>query len=84
MKTRLIAWAQTARAHVWTLLLLAYPFADQIIAGIEGWMPALAPHLGANAFRYMGLAIVSAKVALQVYRGWVQVTALLAKSEGKA
>ena len=84
MKTRLSAWAQAARTHVWTLLLLAYPFADQIIASIEGWMPALAPHLGANACRYMGLAIVGAKVALLVYRGWFQVEALLTKKAGGA
>lgn len=70
---------QLARRNVWTVLLLAYPFADQIIATVEGWMPALAPHLGANTFRYMGLVIVGAKVALQVYRGWLQFTALLAK-----
>lgn len=84
MKTRLIAWVQTARAHVWTLLLLAYPFADQIISTIEGWMPALAPHLGANTFRYVGLTIVGVKVGLQVYRGWLQVEALLTKKAGGA
>jgi hypothetical protein len=82
MKTQLIAWAQVARKNVWALLLVAYPFADQIIASIEGWMPALAPHLGANTFRYMGLAIVAAKVGLQVYRGWLQVKVLLTKKVG--
>jgi hypothetical protein len=82
MKTQLIAWAQTARKNVWAVLLLAYPFADQIIAALEGWMPALGPHLGTNTFRYMGLAIVVAKVALQVYRGWLQLGALLAKKGG--
>jgi hypothetical protein len=73
-----------ARKNVWTLLLLAYPFADQIIAALEGWMPALAPHLGASTFRYMGLVIVSVKVGLQVYRGWSQFTALLTRKEGGA
>ena len=72
------------RRNVWAMLLLAYPFADQIIAALEGWMPALAPYLGANTFRYMGLTIVVAKVGLQVYRGWAQFSALLARKEGSA
>lgn len=84
MMARLKACLALARTHVWTVLLVAYPFADQIIATIEGWMPALAPHLGANTFRYMGLAIVAAKVGLQVYRGWLQVEALLTKKAGGA
>jgi hypothetical protein len=70
---------QLAGKYVWAVLLVLYPFADQIIAFVEGWMPAMAPHLGANTFRYMGLAIVAAKVGLQVYRGWLQVEALLTK-----
>ena len=81
MMARIKQSLQLARKNVWALLLVAYPFADQIIAALEGWMPALAPHLGANTFRYMGLAIVGAKVALQVYRGWLQLAALLAKKE---
>jgi hypothetical protein len=56
---------QLARLHVWAVLLVLYPFADQIIATVEGWLPALAPYLGANAFRYMGVVIVGAKFALQ-------------------
>jgi len=68
---RLKAWIDLARKNVWTVLLLAYPFADQIIAAIEAQLPALAPYLGAHVFRYMGLAIVMAKVGLQAYRGWL-------------
>lgn len=81
MMTQVESVLNHARKNVWALLLLAYPFADQIIATLEGWMPALAPHLGANTFRYMGLAIVGTKVALQVYRGWLQLAALLARKE---
>jgi len=84
MMARIKTCLELARRHVWAMLLVAYPFADQIIATVAGWMPALAPHLGANAFRYMGLAIVAAKVGLQVYRAWVQFAALLAKKDGGA
>jgi len=73
---------ELARKNVWGALLILYPFADRIISTVEGWMPALAPHLGANTFRYMGLAMVAAKVALQVYRGWLQLGAFLA-NEGR-
>jgi len=78
MMARLKAWVLLARKGVWAVLLLAYPFADQIIATIEGWLPALAPYLGADTFRYMGVAIAVTKVALQVYRGALQLKALLA------
>jgi hypothetical protein len=79
---RIKALSALVRKYVWALLLVAYPFADQIIATVEGWMPALAPYLGANTFRYMGFAIVAAKFGLQAYRGWVQVKALLAAKTG--
>jgi hypothetical protein len=79
MMARIKTCLELARTNVWGVLLLLYPFADQIIVAVEGWMPALAPHLGANAFRYMGLAIVGAKVGLQVYRGWLLIGALLVK-----
>ena len=84
MKARLKAALELARKYVWALLLLAYPYADQIIATVEGWMPALAPHLGANTFRYMGFAIVAVKFALQLYRGWLQLKPLLANKAGGA
>lgn len=84
MIARLKASLQLAGKYVWAVLLVLYPFADQIIATVEGWMPVLAPHLGANTFRYVGLAIVAIKFGLQVYRGWLQVEALLAKKVGGA
>ena len=39
-------------------LLIAYPFADQIIAGIRTNLPDLAPYLPANVFRAVGLVLV--------------------------
>jgi hypothetical protein len=84
MMARVKALLALARKNVWAALLLAYPFADQIIGTVEGWMPALAPHLGPDTFRYMGLAIVMVKFGLQVYRGWLQVKALLLTKAGGA
>jgi hypothetical protein len=79
MMARVKAGLQLVGKYIWAVLLVLYPFADQIIAAVEGWMPTLAPHLGANTFRYVGLTIVGIKFALQVYRGWLQVEALLTK-----
>jgi len=84
MMARIKASLQRAGKYVWAVLLVLYPFADKIISTVEGWMPVLAPHLGANTFRYVGLAIVGAKFGLQMYRSWRQVEALLAKKAGGA
>jgi hypothetical protein len=45
---------------VWlnALLLGAFPFADQIIAGVRDNLPDLAQYLPANVFRAVGLALV--------------------------
>jgi hypothetical protein len=39
-------------------LLVLYPFADQIIAGVHDHLPELAPYLPANVFQAVGLALV--------------------------
>jgi len=45
---------------VWlnALLLIAYPFADAIIAALRDNLSNLAPYLPANVFRAVGLALV--------------------------
>lgn len=40
------------------VLLIAYPFADSIIAAVRDNLPDLAPYLPANVFRAVGLALV--------------------------
>lgn len=84
MSARLNSALQLAGKYVWAVLLVLYPIADQIIATVESWLPALAPYLGANTYRYVGLAIVGVKFGLQAYRGWLQVEALLTKKAGGA
>lgn len=73
MLDKLKAALQLAKKYVWAVLLALYPFADQIIGTAEAQLPALAPYLGNHVYKYMGVAIVTAKVAMQLYRGWQQV-----------
>lgn len=40
------------------VLLIAYPFADSIIAALHDNLPDMAPYLPANVFRAVGLALV--------------------------
>lgn len=77
LKEKLAAWLQVARKNVWAVLLALYPFADSILAWLDSQLPVLQPVLGANAFRYLGLLIVAAKFALQVWRGWKEFGAMM-------
>lgn len=79
---QLVTWLQLGRKHVWTILLALYPVADPILAWAEAQLPVLQPVLGANAFRYLGLAIVVAKVALQMWRGWQAFGAMMRNRAG--
>ena len=47
-------------ATMWVngLFLAAYPFADQIIAGVRDNLPALAEYMPANVFKGVGLAVI--------------------------
>lgn len=81
-KEKLIATLEMARKNVWAVLLALYPFADSILAWAESQMPVLQPVLGANAFRYLGLLIVAAKFALQVWRGWKDFSAMMSHRAG--
>lgn len=40
------------------VLLVLYPFADQIISGVHDHLPEMASYLPANVFRAVGLALV--------------------------
>jgi hypothetical protein len=77
LKENLATGLQVGRKNVWAILLALYPFADSILAWAETQLPVLQPVLGANAFRYLGLLIVAAKFALQIWRGWQQLGAML-------
>lgn len=52
------AWRKSFTMWINGLLLVIYPFADSIIAGIHDNLPDLNPYLPANIFRAVGLALV--------------------------
>jgi hypothetical protein len=60
--------AKTARASIWAVLLLAFPYSDQIMAAIDENLPALAAVLPKNAYAFVGAVIVGAKFALQIIK----------------
>jgi hypothetical protein len=47
-------------ATMWVngLFLAAYPFADQIVQGVQENLPGLAQYLPANVFKTVGLAVI--------------------------
>ena len=52
------AWRKSFTMWLNATLLIAYPFADQIISGVRDNLPSLEPYLPANMFRAVGLALV--------------------------
>jgi hypothetical protein len=55
---RLKAWLASAGVWFNAMLLAAFPFTDQIIQAIIDNLPALAPYLPANVYKWVGLAVV--------------------------
>jgi hypothetical protein len=58
-------WA-AGKASIWTLLLLAFPYADQLVQLLEANLPVLAPYLPPNVFKLVGFIIVAVKFGLQI------------------
>lgn len=56
----------TIKASIWSLLLIAYPYAEDILALVDKYMPALANLLPPNLYKFVGVVIVAAKFSLQV------------------
>jgi len=58
MMNKLRGALRSATMWVNGLFLAAYPFADQIIAGVRDNLPALAEYMPANVFKAVGLAVI--------------------------
>lgn len=58
----------TLKASIWSILLLMLPYADDIMAMLDQYMPMLATYLPANIYKAMGMAIVGMKFAIQIYK----------------
>lgn len=59
MMARLKAWVSSAGVWANGVLLAALPFTDQIIQGVNDNLPALAPYLPPNIYKYVGMAVVT-------------------------
>jgi hypothetical protein len=68
MIEHLKAELRTVRAWVNTLLLALFPFADQIVAAANDNLPALAPYLPANVYKWVGLALVLFNMGIAMSR----------------
>ncbi|QJE03035.1 hypothetical protein HH212_26115 [Massilia forsythiae] len=62
MKDRIKAWRQSAGVWLNAMLLVAFPYTDQILQGVSDYLPSLAPYLPANVYKWVGLVVVVANV----------------------
>jgi len=58
LKDRALAWVRSAGVWLNTVLLIAFPFADQIVQAITDNMPAMAQYLPPNMYKAVGVAVV--------------------------
>jgi hypothetical protein len=55
---RIQAWRRSVAVWLYAALLAAFPFADQIIQGVNDNLPALAQYLPPNVYKVVGLLVV--------------------------
>lgn len=58
MKSRIQAWIRSAGVWLNALLLVAFPYTDQIVQAINDNLPGLAPYLPPNVYKGVGFAVV--------------------------
>jgi hypothetical protein len=58
MMARLKAWLHSAGVWFNALLLAAFPFTDQIVQGVNDYLPNFAPYLPPNVYKVVGCAVV--------------------------
>lgn len=58
MMERLKAWRHAAAIWFNAILLAAFPFTDQIIQGVNDYLPSFAPYLPANVYKVVGFLVV--------------------------
>jgi hypothetical protein len=58
MMARAQAWLHSAGVWFNAMLLVAFPYADQIIAAVNDNMPALAQYLPPDVYKAVGVAVV--------------------------
>jgi hypothetical protein len=68
IKDRISAWWRSAGDWFNAVLFVAFPFADQIMQGVNDYLPNLAPYLPANVYKWVGLAVVVANIVRAAQR----------------
>lgn len=70
LKRAAIVAATTLQRQVYTILLLLFPFADQIIDLAVEYSPLLGRHMPSNVYKWVGFALVAAKVLHSLHRAY--------------
>jgi hypothetical protein len=59
------------------LLLAAFPFADQLMIALASNLPALAPYLPGNVYKWVGFTVVAFGVLRDLYRKYQETREIL-------
>jgi len=59
IKARIAAWLRSAGVWFNAVLLAALPFADEIVRGVNDYLPSFAPYLPPNVYKAVGVAVVA-------------------------
>lgn len=70
IKQAAIDAADTTRRGIYFVLLLMFPFADQIIDLAVEFSPVLGRNLPGNVYKWVGFTLVAAKVLHQLHRAY--------------
>jgi hypothetical protein len=58
IKDRIWAWWRSAGVWFNAALLAAFPFAGEIMQGVNDYLPSLAPYLPPNVYKVVGFLVV--------------------------
>jgi hypothetical protein len=58
IKERIASWLRSAGVWFNAALLAAFPFAGEIMQGVNDYLPSLAPYLPPNVYKVVGFLVV--------------------------
>jgi hypothetical protein len=68
IKARIKAAARSAGVWFNAALLAAVPFADQIVQGVNDYLPSFAPYLPPNVYKVVGCVVVAFNMVRSMQR----------------
>jgi hypothetical protein len=68
IKERVTSWLRSAGVWFNAMLLAAFPFTDQIMQGVNDYLPSLAPYLPPNVYKVVGFLVVVVNMARAMQR----------------